>query len=545
MSQHWDKSKVLGRLPDEAAARWGDREALTFQDRRWTFTEVNAEINRVARGLLALGVQPREHVCIWLNNCPEWIFLMFAIARIGAVHIPVNTRFRTADLQYILQQSDCSTLITHESSGPIDYLAMVRELIPHEGQAGDAITHGDYPLLKRLIIKSEREHAGTVSWAGLLQAGEAVPQAEVDARSAAVTAEDTLYIMYTSGTTGFPKGVLRNHALIQNQVDRGKVTRTSEHDVFLNYLPLFHLFGYVDGPMMSMLFGNRQIVTETFDPAEAMALVENERVTQVHGFETHLKDLMDEQERHPRDISSLRVGIFAVGMQSAVPVAHKAGKVLAPMKTITAYGMTEVGQNATLSDLDSSEEQRCETSGYPSPGYEVRVIDPLTGEEQPHDVPGEIIVRTYNLMQGYYKKPEETTRVVDAEGWFHTGDTGYLRPDGYMRFIGRYKDMLKIGGENVDPMEVEGHLLGHAGVHKVSVVGLPDERLTEVPVAFVQPKPGSGLTPQDVIDFCRGKIASFKIPRHVVFVEDFPMTPSGKVQKVKLREQARESIRSG
>ena len=543
MSQYWDKTRTLGRLPDEAAARWGDREALTFHDRRWTFSEVNAEINRVARGLMALGIQPKEHVCIWLNNCPEWVFTMFAIARIGAVHIPVNTRFRTADLKYILQQSDCTTLITHDTSGPIDYLGMTRELIPHEGQSGDAIAQPDYPHLKRLVIKSEQEHAGTVPWARLLADGEAVSQAEVDARSAAVTAEDILYIMYTSGTTGFPKGVLRNHSLIQNQIDRCRNTGTTDRDVFLNYLPLFHLFGYVDGPMMSMLFGTRQIITETFDPAQAMDLVESEGVTQVHGFETHLKDLMDEQERRPRDISTLRAGIFAVGMQSAVPVAHKAGRVLAPMKTITAYGMTEIGQNATLSDLESTEEQRCETSGYPSPGYEVRVIDPETGQDQPPGIPGEIIVRTYNIMQGYYKKPEETAKVLDAEGWFHTGDTGYLREDGYLRFIGRYKDMLKIGGENVDPMEVEGHLLGHEGVYKVSVVGLPDERLTEVPVAFVQPRPGTGLRPQDVIDFCRGKIASFKIPRHVVFVEDFPMTASGKVQKVKLREQAMQAIR--
>ena len=263
----------------------------------------------------------------------------------------------------------------------------------------------------------------------------------------------------------------------------------------------------------------------------------------MHGFETHLKSLLDAQERKPRDLSSLRAGIFAVGMNSAVQTARRAATVLAPMKTLTAYGMTEIGANACLSLLDSTEEQRCETSGLPCPGYEFRVIDPGTGRDQPTGTPGELIVRTYNMMQGYYKKPEETAKAFDEEGYFHTGDMAVLRPDGYVRFLGRYKDMLKIGGENVDPMEVEGYLLGHPGVHNVAVVGYPDARLTEVPVAFVQPAPGAAVTEEDVIAHCKGKIASFKIPRHVLFVEALPMTSTGKVQKARLREQALGSLR--
>jgi fatty-acyl-CoA synthase len=344
--------------------------------------------------------------------------------------------------------------------------------------------------------------------------------------------------MYTSGTTGFPKGVMRDHNLIQSSCDRRDRLGTTETDVMLNYLPLFHIFGFVDGPLLSVLAGNRQILTETFDADACLDLVEREGVTQMHGFETHLKDLVEAQERNPRDISSLRTGIFAVGMNSAVPIARKATAVLAPMKRLTAYGMTEIGANASLSVLDATEEQRCESSGLPCPGYEFRVIDPETGKDQPVGTPGEMIVKTVHDMRGYYKKPEETAKAYDQDGWFHTGDMGLLREDGYVRFLGRYKDMLKIGGENVDPMEVEGYLLSHPGVHHVAVVGYPDERLTEVGVAFVQPAPGTTVTEQDVTGHCKGRIASFKIPRHVLFVDELPMTSTGKIQKAKLRERA-------
>ena len=539
MTEHWDKSRILGNLPGEAARHWGQRPALTFQGRRWTFSEQAAEIDRVARGLVALGIQPGEHVCIWLNNCPQWVFLMFALAKIGAVQIPVNTRFRTADLAYVLKQSNSTTLITHDVSGPIAYLDMVRELVPLEtAQGTQGISSAEYPHLRRVIVNAETPQAGTVSWADLLAGAAVVPQTQVDARAQAVTADDTVFMMYTSGTTGFPKGVLRNHSFIQNQVDRIGRIGTTKHDVFINYLPLFHIFGYVDGPLMSVLVGNHQVLMETFDADAALDLVQSERGTQVHGFETHLKDLSDAQLRRPRDLSSLRAGIFAVGMQSAVPVARRAGTVLAPLQTVTAYGMTEVGQNSLLGDLNSTEEQRCETSGYPSPGYQVRVVDPQTGADQPHGVQGEIVMKTYAMMQGYYNQPEATAKAFDAEGWFHSGDAGYTRPDGYVRLLGRYKDMLKVGGENVDPMEVEGHLLSHPGVAKVAVVGFPDERLNEVPVAFVQPVPGAGLTPEAVIEHCKGKIASFKVPRRVVLVEDLPMTATGKIQKAKLREEA-------
>ena len=345
---HWGARLTLGELPAAAARRFGDREALAFRGRRYSFREIDAEVDRLARGLIAVGVEPGEKVCIWLTNCPEWIFAMFALARVGAVHVPVNTRFRIEDLGYVLRQSEATTLLTHDVSGPIDYLAMAREVRP-----------------RRLVLRSERRHAGAMAWADCLAAGDAVDRAALRARAAAVRPTDTTLIMYTSGTTGFPKGVMRDHALVRSTVDRLRRLRTTEADVIINYLPLFHIFGYIDGPMSTMLGGHRQVLTETFDPDETLDLVAREGGTQLHGFETHVNALADAQAARPRDLRTLRTGIFAMGMASAGPIGRRARTVLAPLRHVTAYGITEVGANVSMSDIDATEEQSCETSGYP------------------------------------------------------------------------------------------------------------------------------------------------------------------------------------
>jgi len=533
----------FGDLPDAAAARWGDRDALVFRDRRYSFRQIAAEVDRVARGLIHAGVGPGEKVALWLLNCPEWIFAMFALARIGAIHVPINTRFRTIDLAQILERSNATTVITHDVSGPIDYLGMIRQLAALEGAGRDRQARSArLPDLRRVIVVSDRSHPGAWSWPELLASARAVDPATVAARADAVRPRDTAFIMYTSGTTGFPKGVMRDHTLLAHLVDRYRRLQSSERDVFLNYLPLFHIFGYVDGPLGSLLIGYRQVLTETFDPDEALDLVERHGVTHLDGFDTHLKLLLDAQEARPRNLSTLRTGIIAAGAASATPLVYRARKVLAPLRHLTAYGMTEVGATISMSLLDSTDEQACEASGLPCEGFEVRVIDPDTGRDQPPGTPGEIVVRTRYLMQGYYRDPETTARAVDAGGWFHTGDAGTLRADGHLRFVGRYKDMIKVGGENVDPTEVESYLGACPGVRQSAVVGYPDARLGEVAVVFVLPAPDAGVAPDELIAFCRGRIASFKIPRHVFVVDELPMTSSGKVQKARLREMARDRL---
>ena len=535
----WYPKRRFGDLPGEMAERFGSREALVFRDARYTFSEVADQVDLAAKALMALGVEAGDHVSLWLNNRAEWLFFMFGLARIGAVQVPVNTRFRTNDLEYVLRQSDSAMLITHDISGPIDYLAMVREVVslPDEGNVVD---DSDFPMLNRVVIVGDGNYPGTVGWDAALDDADRIADADLEARADAVDPDDPVFIMYTSGTTGFPKGVLHNHNLIRNTEERAYRLGVTEKDVILNYLPLFHAFGYSEGSLLSMVSGACHVVTETFDPDEVLDLVERERATMANGFDTHVQGLCDAQEAKPRDVSSLRTGLFGAGMHNSTPVIRRSFRLLKPMHAVSGYGMTEVWVGAMLGALDDDEEHRAETSGYPAPGYDIKVVEPDTGREQPDGVPGEIRVRGYCLMLGYYKKPKETAESYDEDGWFCTGDMGERRADGYVRFIGRYKDMLKVGGENVDPMEVEGFLLEHPDVQQVAVVGIADRRLAEVPVAFVEPKAGAEVDEDAMIAYCRGKVASFKIPRHVVFVDAFPMTASGKIRKVDLRARASE-----
>ena len=528
----WFEKQTLGSLPERAARRWGAREALCFKGRRLTFADLTAGVDRAAKGLIALGIRPGDKVALWLLNRPEWIEAAFAVMKIGAVLVPINTRLRTEDVAYIADQSDSTALILAERSGPVDYLAMVRELAP----PGVASAATRLPKLRHIVLFGDAPRPDTVAWSALLAGGGAVDDAALAARADAVDPEDLAFLMYTSGTTGFPKGAMHCHRIIRNVTERAFRLAITERDVIMMYLPLFHLFAFSEGMLMSMVSGARQVLTEGFDPAESLDLMARERATVLHGFDTHYKELIEAQERDPRDIGRIRTGIAAAGMQSSTAIARRARTVFGPL--VSGFGMSEIGVGVAIGALDSTEEQCCEASGFPAPGYEVRIVDPETGRDQPPEVPGEILARGYTLMRGYYEKPEATAAAIDADGWLHTGDMGLLRADGHLRFMGRYKDMLKIGGENVDPMEVEAFLMTHPAVNLAAVVSLPDARLSEVGVAFVRSEPGQTLTEADVLAHCRGRIASFKIPRRVIFVDDFPMTSSGKIQKVKLRAEA-------
>ena len=534
-SGDWFERATIGSLPARAAHRWGAREALCFKGQRWSFAELASAVDAAARGLIACGVEPGDKVALWMVNRPEWIQAAFAIIKIGAVLVPINTRLRTEDVAYILGQSDSSTIILAERSGPVDYLAMLRELAP----ARTAPASTRLPKLRRTVLLGGERRDETVAWPDLLAGG--VDSAALAARAAAVGPEDLAFLMYTSGTTGFPKGVMHAHRLVRNVTDRAFRMAITERDAIMMYLPLFHMFGFSEGMLMSVLSGARQVLTEGFDPGESLELVERERPTVIHGFDTHYKELAEAHARTPRDVSSIRTGIFGAGMSSSAEIGRRARALFGPL--VSGYGMSEFGAGAAIGALDSTEEQSCEASGYPAPGYEIRVVDPVTGHDQPLETPGEILVRGYSMMQGYYNRPEATAAAIDSEGWMHTGDMGLFRRDGHLRFMGRYKDMLKIGGENVDPMEVEAFLMAHPGVNLAAVVSYPDARLSEVAVAFVRREPGHAVTEDAVLAHCRGRIASFKTPRRVLFVDEFPMTSSGKIQKVKLREEALRLLR--
>ena len=320
-------------------------------------------------------------------------------------------------------------------------------------------------------------------------------------RQRAVDPDATALIMYTSGTTGFPKGVMHNHNILRTIIDQANRMGVTPRDVILMYLPLFHAFGLYEGPLMIMVTGARMVLTTPFDPAEALALIAQEKATMLHGFDTHFHDLMHHPACATLDLRSLRTGILAAGMASSEPVARQAQQLLCP--TLTGWGMTEVGVGALLSFLDSSVDDRCIGSGWPLPGYEFKVIDPMTGQALPPGSMGELCTRGYAVMQGYYRKPEETAKTIDPQGWLHTGDMAIMHDDGMVRFLGRYKEILKVGGENVDPVEVEAFLLQHQGVKQVKVVGVPDARLSEVGAACVVLNPGVDVTAADLIGLRR------------------------------------------
>ena len=362
---HWFPKRTIGSLVDERAVRDGSREALVFEEHRWTFAELGRDVDAVARGLIALGVATGDKVSLWMMNRPEWICAALAVMRIGAVLVPINTRFRTEDAAYVLGQSDSSTLVIAARSGPIDYLGMVRTLLPTLGSGGDAVSDPKLPALQRVIVLGDSTAPGTIAWSSLLADGMRVPNDALRARIEAVDPDANSFIIYTSGTTGFPKGVMHSHIMIRNVVDRAFRMGITPADTILMYLPLYHLFGFSEGMLMSLATGAKQILTETFDASESLRLLETEQATVLHGFDTHFKDLLQAYRQRPRDTASVRTGILATGMSSSMPIAREARKVFG--RLLSGYGMSEVGAGVALSALDSSEDQCVEASGYRRP----------------------------------------------------------------------------------------------------------------------------------------------------------------------------------
>ena len=541
----WFERVALGTLPSRAARRFGSREALVFEGRRWTFDEFDRDVDRASRGLLAAGVTPGEKLALWLPNRPAWLHAFFGALKIGAVVLPLNIRLRAHDLEYALAASDSSTLALTDRAGPVDFLAMVLDLAPElrEG-ALDSNPNRRCPTLRRVIVDGSvgaAEVPGVLFWDELLERGEAVPAARVEALAAAVDPDAPALIMFTSGSTGNPKGVVHSHRLFRNVTDQANRLGIGPRDRTLMYLPLFHVFGMYDGALMMPLAGARMVLMERFDADEALRLVEAEGCTLIHGFDTHFADLLNSSELERRDTSTLRGGILLTGMQSSVPVARAVQRRLCP--TVSAWGMTEVGGCACLGSPIDDEERRCTDSGAPLPGYELRIVDPDAGAVLGAGETGELQCRSYMLLLEYYRNSEATEAAFSEDGWFRTGDRVLLHEDGSIRFLGRYKDVLKVGGENVDPFEVEAFLQGHPDVAQVQVVAAPDARLSEVPVAFVIPRPGRAAPePGELRDFCRGRIAGFKIPRRFFLAGEFPMTASGKVQRFRLRAEAAERM---
>jgi len=538
----WYRKRTLGQLVDEAAARWGEREALCFEGRRWNWRDFRVETDAVAKGLMALGVEPGERVAVWMTNRPEWLWLMFALGKIGACIVPLNTRYRTDDVAYTVTQSRSATLITLDRSGPVDYQGMLAASMPSVARAPDGtLSVEGYPDLKRLVVLGEANISHARTWDALVAGGQGITDAALAARTAAVDPDSLMMIAYTSGTTGHPKGVMHSHIPIRSVHERAQVLGQTMHEVHMNYLPMFHIYAYSEIAMMCALTGARQVMMDMFDADKVLDLAEQEGATFLHGFEAHWADLLAAQGRRPRQLK-VRMGTLPAGQESTIPIAEKVQDVFCP--TISGFGMSETWAYVACNNPSHTREQRVYASGYPMNDYTFRVIDPETGQEQPQGVPGELLIKGYATMKGYWDKPEATAQTL-IDGWVHSGDTAFVREDGHLVFMGRSKDMLKVGGENVSPAEVEAYLRNMPEIQDAAVVAYPDPRLTEVPVAYVILKAGQTLSADEVLERMKGRIASFKIPRHVLFVPGFPMTSSGKIRKIELRADARQRLDGG
>ncbi|HJL99182.1 MAG: class I adenylate-forming enzyme family protein [Acidimicrobiales bacterium] len=525
MSDDW---LLMGDVPKRAARLWKDDLALVFKGKRWTHGEFAADVEKVAKGLIAIGVGHGDHVAVWMTNRPEWLHLMYAIPRVGGCIVPLNTRYRTDDVAYTVVQSQSKFLIALDQSGPIDYGQMLVEARQQLDEGGHLET----------IVMLGEQLSDSVNWETMLEQGDTITAEELEERSSQVNVQDRMMLAYTSGTTGHPKGVIHCHKPIRNTYERAMLLGHNRNDVHMSYLPLFHAYGFSEVAMMVGLSGGSQILFDVFDPDEVLDAVQTERGTVLHGFDSHWADLIRVQQQHQRDVSSLRAGTLPAGMESTIPVARQVQELFCP--TTSGFGMSESWAFIASSHITDSLEQRTEASGYPMYGIEFQIRDLDSGDVLGANETGALHVRGYTITSGYWDKPEATAEVLDSDGWLDTGDVALLRPDGHVVFIGRHKDMLKVGGENVSPAEVEGYLLEVDGVEEIAVVGYPDERLVEVPVAFVVRS--NDVSAEDLLEKCQGRIASFKIPRHVIFIDEMPATPSGKIRKIELREWALNQI---
>ena len=522
--------ETIGANLERTVQRFGDREALVScsQDVRFTYTQLAAAVDELARGLLAAGIARGDRVGIWSPNCAEWVLVQYATAKIGVILVNINPAYRTSELEYALRQSGCRMLISAPAFKTSDYRAMVAQVRP------------DLPELEQVVFLD------TDDWAQLLAGGERVAPRELDALAAQLGPEDPINIQYTSGTTGFPKGATLSHVnILNNGFFIGEGCRYSERDRVCIPVPFYHCFGMVLGNLACTTHGAAIVIpAPAFDPEATLNAVAAERCTSLYGVPTMFIAQLDHPHFADHDLSSLRTGIMA-GSPCPIEVMKRVIERMHMSEVGIAYGMTETSPVSTQTAFDDPLEKRVGTVGRVHPHVEIKIIDPADGETVARGVSGELCTRGYSVMGGYWNDPERTAEAIDEQGWMHTGDLATMDGEGYVNIVGRIKDMVIRGGENIYPREVEEFLYSHPDIADVQVIGVPDERYGEELMAWVIPRGAATLDADQLREFCHGKIAHYKIPRYVKLVDEFPMTVTGKVQKFKMREQAIDELGLG
>ncbi|MBN2813801.1 MAG: AMP-binding protein [Bacteroidales bacterium] len=538
---------TLCDLLEKWAGETPDHEFIVYPDRnlRFTYAQFNQRVDKLAKGLLAIGIKKGDKVGVWATNVPDWSTFMYATAKIGAILVTVNTSYKLSELEFLIKNADLNTLCIIDGYRDSDYVNMVFELVPELRECVRGSLRSErFPELRNVVFIGPQKHKGMYNTHELIMLGSQVTDDTLLQVRLTINCYDVVNMQYTSGTTGFPKGVmLTHHNIVNCGKSTGECMHYSQNDRLLVCVPLFHCFGCVLAMCAIITHGGTLVFVEEFDPLMVLASVQKEKCTALYGVPT----MFIAELNHPMfdmfDLSSLRTGIMA-GALCPIETMNQVMTRMNCRDLIIVYGLTESSPGMTATRITDPPEIRATTVGINYPGVEVKIFDPETGKESPPEVQGEICCRGYNVMKGYYNNPEATARAIDKDGWLHSGDLAVKTKDGYFRITGRIKDMIIRGGENIYPREIENFLYQLPQIEMVEVAGIADEKYGEIVGAFVKLKEGQTITQEEIQEFCRGKISRHKIPKHVIFVDDYPKTASGKIQKYKLREMGLEYVKS-
>jgi fatty-acyl-CoA synthase len=532
--------ETIGASLDRIAARFGDRDALIscHQKLRYTYAQLLDEVNRAARGLLALGVERGDRVGIWSGNAAEWVITQYAAAKVGAILVNINPAYRLRELEYALKQSGISVLVTARTFRKTDYVEMLVALAPELTAARDQpLALAKVPSLRHVIYLGEDGTPGGVSWPAFMRRGEQMPLSTLNAIADTLQFDDAANIQYTSGTTGSPKGAtLSHHNILNNGFFVGEVLRYSADDRICAPVPFYHCFGCVMANLAALTHGAAVIVpAESFDPEATLRAIEAHRCTSIYGVPTMFIAMLSHPAIGGIRLDSLRTGVMA-GAPCPIEVMRQVIDRMHVREVTICYGMTETSPVSFQSEVDDPIDVRVSTVGHIHPHLECKIIDPDTGHVVPRGTPGELCTRGYSVMLGYWDNVAATASAIDAAGWMHTGDLAVMRDDGNVNITGRITDMIIRGGENIYPREIEEFLYAHPKVSEVQVIGVPDLKYGEVVCAWVRLRPGEDATEDEIREYCRGQIATYKIPHYIRFTAEFPTTVTGKIQKYRMRE---------
>ncbi len=531
--------RTIGEWLEYWAEKTPEKEYIVYSDRdlRFTWKDFDERVNNMAKGLLAIGVKPGSHVGIWATNVPDWLTFLYAGAKIGAVLVTINTNYKQHELEYIVDNADIDTLCITEGVFDGNYIDMVYEMAPELKTTQRGYLNVErFPKLKNVVFIGQEKYRGMYNTAEILLLGKNVSCDILNKTKRAVNCHDVVNMQYTSGTTGFPKGVMLTHYnIVNNGFFTGEAMQFTADDKLCVCVPLFHCFGIVLATMNCLTHGSTQVMVERFDPLVVLASIHKERCTALYGVPTMFIAELNHPMFNLFDVSSLRTGIMA-GALCPIELMRQVTEKLHVTHITSVYGLTESSPGMTHSTTEDPFEVRCTTVGREYPYTEVKIVNPDTGEECAIEEQGEVCCRGYLVMKGYYKNPEATNEVIDKDGWLHSGDLGVKDKNGYYRITGRIKDMIIRGGENIYPREIEEYLYHMQGIKDIQVAGIPSEKYGEEVGAFIILQEGVDLLPEDVKAFCRGKIARHKIPKYIFFVNSFPLTGSGKIQKFKLKD---------